>query len=548
MIAVWFTAASLLLAQAPPAQTPPAAPVVILPFTVEAASGTSGLAGAPYWFGEAAAIALTDELASAGVPAISRDERMNVYEALQLPVNAPLTRATIIRTGEFVGAAAIVVGEIKLSDRLTVHARVIDLASGRQFADASADGASASFFDLISRVAKSLRANLPAGGAVVPLPQRASVDAFEDYVKGLVAASPEAQVRFLEASLTRAPNEPRTLLALWHARTAQGDHTRALDAAQKISATARESRTARFCAAQSLIALKRFEDAFKTLDALYKEGKSAAVSNALGVLQLRRGGSMQSGTPAYFFNRAVDESLGDPDIAFNLGYAYALSNDPTSAVYWLREAVRRAPADGAAHVVLSALLMTQQKTVEAKRELDLAKLLGAVEGEAAAPTDRIARGLERLQTDLYPSMAHQAMPAQDKEQNAAFYIERGRRLMDDVRDREAMEEFRRAIYVSPYTDVPHLLLGRVLQRTGRLTEAIGEFTLALWCQETADAHAALASAQLAAGKPEIARSEAQRALVLDPANALAKDVLRQLGGEPALLNQEMAHVKIAVTL
>jgi len=92
------------------------------------------------------------------------------------------------------------------------------------------------------------------------------------------------------------------------------------------------------------------------------------------------------------------------------------------------------------------------------------------------------------------------------------------------------EELRRAIYVSPYLDEPHLLLGRVFQRTGRLTEAVDEFTLALWCQETADAHAALANVQLAIGKRDAARTSATRALAIDPANALAKEVLRQLGG------------------
>jgi tetratricopeptide (TPR) repeat protein len=518
-------------ASAMPAPQSRAVPVLVLPFQVDAAPGVSGLAGAPFWLGEAAAIALTDELSALGVAALSREERLTVFEALQLPLNASLTRATVIRTGEIVGASAVIIGELKLADRLSISARVIDLASGHQWADVTEIAPASEFFDLVARVAKSLAVNLAKTIAPVTLPPHPSVDAFEDYVKGLVATGPDVQIRFLEAALAHAPADPRTLIALWRARTAQGDHAHALEAASRVPADARESRLARFFAAQSLMSLKRYDEAFKALDALHKEVPAASVSNALGVLQLRRGGTPASGTPAFFFNRAVDESFGDPEIAFNLGYAYALAGDAASAVYWLREAVRREPADGVAHLVLSALLVTQAKRVEAQREFDLARMLGEAQDAAAGPVERIPRGLERLDDELYPSVLQPSAPVkQEQEQTAAYYIERGRRFADEFRDREAIDELRRAIYASPYLDQPHLLLGRVFARSGRLTDAIREFTLALWCQETAEAHASLASAQLATGKRDAARASADRALVLDPTNTLAKDVLRQLGG------------------
>ena len=68
---------------------------------------------------------------------------------------------------------------------------------------------------------------------------------------------------------------------------------------------------------------------------------------------------------------------------------------------------------------------------------------------------------------------------------------------------------------------------------GRLTDASEEYALALWCQETAESHAALASVQLQLGKRDLARASANRALALDPSNAEAREVLRQLGLPPA---------------
>lgn len=533
-LVIVMSGVSLTAAPQSAAQPAAARPVLVMPFVVDAAPGTSGLAGAPFWMGEAAAIALGDGLAAQGAATMSRADRVSAFEQLQLPSSGSLTRATMIRAGEMIGASAIVVGQVQLTDRMIVRASVIDLASGRQFPEVRAEGANDMFFDILDRVGRGLILSLPHSAVPPPAPDKLDIAAFEDYVKGLVATSPDIQLRFLESALAHAPNDARSLLALWEVRTAQEDHARALEAASRVLPTSHLAREARFLSAQSLLALKRYDEAFKLLDTLYKERPAAAISNALGVVQLRRGPQAAGGSAAFFFNRAVDEGKNDPDIAFNLGYAYATVGDVSSAIYWLREAVRREPADAAAHRVLSAMLTAQAKTVEAQRELDLAKVLGAADA-AAVPDKTVPKALERLLPELAPPFdwRHLMVEAAEQEQTATFYLDRGKRLADEMRDREAIDELRRAIYVSPYLDRPHLLLGRIYQRTGRLTDAAEEYALALWCQETAEAHAALASVRLAMGKRELARASANRALVLDPANAEAKEVLRLLGVLPA---------------
>lgn len=526
-------AVAVLIAVSPiaaAAQSPRQSPVLVLPFTVDAAPGTSGLAGAPFWMGEAAAIALGDGLAAQGVSTMSRADRVSAFEELQLPPTGSLTRATLIRAGEMIGASAIVVGEVQLTDRMVVRARVIDLSSGRQFPEVRADGASDAFFEILNRVGRGLTIDLPNSAVPPPPPDKLDIAAFEDYVKGLVSTSPEIQVRFLESALAHSPTDARSLLAMWQARTAQGDHARALAAATRVPSTSQLARESRFLAAQSLVALKRYDEAYKALDTLYKEAPTASVSNALGVVQLRRGPQAPGGSAAFFFNRAVDEGRTNPDIAFNLGYAYATIGDASSAIYWLREAVRREPADGAAHRVLSAMLIAQSKAVEAQREFDLAKVLGAADS-VTSPDKVVPKDFERLLPELEPPYDWRRLSVvlSEQEQTATFYLERGKRLADEMRDREAIDELRRAIYVSPYLDRPHILLGRIYQRTGRLSDAAEEYALALWCEETAEAHAAMAGVQLAIGKKDLARASANRALAIDPSNVEAKEVLRQLG-------------------
>ena len=147
--------------------------------------------------------------------------------------------------------------------------------------------------------------------------------------------------------------------------------------------------------------------------------------------------------------------------------------------------------------------------------------------------ERIPPRLERLSGEVDGSLAIDMVgtPAQrDQQEVAAFHLAQGRLLIAEQRDRDAINELRRAIYLSPYQDEPHLLLGRLYQRGGRLAEAIDEFKVAIWCRETADARVALGTALHESGDQPGARREAARALVLRPDDADARELLRKAGG------------------
>ena len=67
------------------------------------------------WLGEGTAIGLTTALAERGLDVVGRDERLAVFERLQLPPGATLTRATIIKVAELVGAVRVIVGRVGAS-------------------------------------------------------------------------------------------------------------------------------------------------------------------------------------------------------------------------------------------------------------------------------------------------------------------------------------------------------------------------------------------------------------------------------------------------
>jgi Flp pilus assembly protein TadD len=146
---------------------------------------------------------------------------------------------------------------------------------------------------------------------------------------------------------------------------------------------------------------------------------------------------------------------------------------------------------------------------------------------------RVPTGLERLPGDLditpAPRMNAVSAAQRDQQQTAAFHLSRARTLVAERKDREAQEALRRAIYLSPNEDEPHLLLGQLYRRAGRLADAIDEFKVAIWCRDTAPAQVALGDALLENGDRDGARRAATRALALAPGSAAAQALLTRTG-------------------
>jgi tetratricopeptide (TPR) repeat protein len=537
----WLIVLALVVCLVPAravAQTTPGSRVLVMPFSADVDANAPGGTGAALWLGEAASILIAEGLTTAGVGALSRGERLAAFDELNLPMTSALTRATMIRAGELIGASEIVFGELHLGATLQVHARMIRLAAGREMTAITDQASMTDIFPLFARVAGRvasqtgrLRPN------ATPQTRPLALDAFESYMKGLVATTPATQQRFLESAARQAPNDPRVLMALWSVYSAQELYDKALAAANAVTGDAAVVRRARFAVALSLIDLKRYDGAFQALTTLYADGRGAPIANALGIVQMRRATPPGGSAPATYFKRAVDDEPENTDYLFNLGYAQALAQNASEALIWLREAVRFDAADGDAHLVMSAVLAGTGRAAEAQRELDLARLLGAAsESTTRTPSTRVPSGLERLPAspDVTPMLRLRTMvanPAQrDQEETAAFHLANGRKLMGADRDRDAINELRRAIYLAPYEDEPHLLLGQVYQRGGRLPEAIDELKVALWCRETAEGRLALGRALFESGDADGARQALRRALVLSPGLTDAQDLLRRIGG------------------
>jgi tetratricopeptide (TPR) repeat protein len=527
----------MMAARPAAAQTPSGHRVLVIPF-----ENTQHDARV-YWLSEAAAILLADELNARGLPAIGREERVRAFEELHLPPSASLSRATIIKVGNLVDASEVIVGTFAAEgETLKVDAHRIQMDVGRLQPDVSERGPLKDLFGIYGRLAERLAPDTatPARAAHPPL------DAFENYVKGLIAESPATQATFLETAATQHRGYDRAELALWSVRTDQGDYAAALGAARRVSPLSPLSRRAQFLAGVSLLDLKRYDEAFDVFKAWLDaapagsaaRASSAAAWNNLGVVQIRRGGSPPTGSATYFLTKAADADPGDADNLFNLGYAYVLERNNQTAIYWLREALRRKPVDADAHYVLAAALLASGSSVEAEREKTIARQLSSryeeLERSAAADKLPVPKGLERVHSDidgprgLQPEQAIVDTAQREQRELATFHLERGRRLYEREQDTEAMTELRRVVYLSPYEAQAHLLIGRIHLRAGRPQEAVNALKISIWSEDTAAARIALAEAYVKLQNGGAAREQLERALALDPDSADAKRMLAEM--------------------
>ena len=489
-----------------------------------------------YWVSEASAVLLADDLNALGKHAYTREERLDAFQRLQLPPVASLSHATVIRLGQVVGATQVVIGSFRLTGgMLSVRAQSIRLDTGQMEHEFVEAGPLENLFAIFGRVSRRL-AGPAASGAP---PARPALPVFEHFIKGLVATATPAKIAYLEAAIKLDPGFDRARLALWNVHHDEGNGQVALVTAAAVPETSPMYARARFSVALSLVQLKRLDDAFATLRTLADRTPSATLMNNIGVIQLRRPVTPQTGRATYYFNQALKLDEDDPDYYFNLGCAYWAEKDAQAAIFWLREAVRRNPADGEAHAVLAAALQATGAPAEAAREHELATQLSSTYSEwakkpAGQGAEAIPRGLERLKPSLDVSTLRRVDSAiattgqREQQELTAFHLDRGRRFFEQGSNSEAVTELARAIYLSPYEAEAHLLLGRIYLRTGETASAINAFTIALWSQDSVEGRIALAQAYLLVKDQAGARGALERALALDPNSSEARELLGKL--------------------
>ena len=323
------------------------------------------------WIGESIAESVNDSLASSDQLTLDRGDRLEAYRRLSLRAGAEITHASIVKIGQALDASSVVYGSYELLPGLTtepgntqskgslrITARILDLRHMRQGPEFGETGALEELAAIEVRLGwQALKQLDPETklteqefvGARPPV----RIDAVENYIRGLLAASPEQSSRFFTqaARLDEHYSPPCFQLAkgYWEKKEYKV-------AAGWFERVARSD--PRYLQAQFLLGLCRYysgdyagaEQCFQTVAA---EAPLNEVYNDLGAAQAREN---KSAAAIASFAKALEGDSADPDYCFNLGFTEWRAAQYDGAIANLRATVERNPSDQEATSLLGRAL------------------------------------------------------------------------------------------------------------------------------------------------------------------------------------------------
>ncbi|MCS6953173.1 MAG: tetratricopeptide repeat protein [Bryobacterales bacterium] len=329
--------------------------IVILPFC-----NRSGLA-AYDWIGESLAESIREALGRASVAVVSRDQREAAYEGLGLGRFRPLTKATVWKLSEASGATTAVFGSFRVqsasgTSTLELEAQILDRVEWRNGPSFQLQGALDELGRLQDELAwRVLRALRPGGPDLERLRARrrpVRLDAWEQYIRGLLAETAEQQHRYFAqaARLDENLSQARFLLGklLWRkkeCRVAAGwleqvrrDDIHYPEATYLLG----------LCAYQA----GDYEKAALSFQTLSRSTPAPEVWNNLGASQSR----LNLPEALDSFRKALEASPQDSVYRFNVGYALWRRGAYEAAAEMFRAVLRAQPQDAIAMTMLGRCL------------------------------------------------------------------------------------------------------------------------------------------------------------------------------------------------
>ncbi len=498
------------------------------------------------WISESFAQVLSSRLSQPDNYVLERDERNAAYTQLGMPADAPLTLASEFKVAQTLGVDLAILGNFNVTDnRLVAHAQLLNVKQLRLSQPLEVSGDLTELVDLQTRLAWRLLATHDPGFTVGNDEDfRRSfhdirLDAFENYIRGLVATDDASRLHFFTESERLDPSDHRTAFALGRFYFEQKDYANSAKWLGKIEESDSNYNESLFLRAVDEFFLGREQDAEKEFETLAKVLPLDEVSNNLGVLEARGGRYAEA---LANFERAYQSDPSDVDFCFNRGVALWYEKRYPAAAESLQAAVHANPDDFEAHTLLAVVFGKLGDTAAERKELDW--LAEHEVGEAAGqpgdvlPMPRLKKNYDGRAFRLLELTLHNALEEHlanaTPQQRIDAHLAQGKKFLAEDRYGEAERELAEVASLSPTDPQVHILLARALEAEGKHQEAAGELQTSLKLKDTAEAHLSLAHVYLSMNQPELARLQGQAALNLNPGNLQAEQFLQQIhAGAPA---------------
>lgn len=502
--------------------TTPGRTMVAIPF--ENASPTPGLE----WLGESFSETFHQQLNSPVLYVASRDERLRAYDRQGIPAGVHASRATLYRLAEQMDVDYAALGSYTYDGaRLTAIAQLLDMRGQKLLPAVTESAPLADLGNLQSALAWDLLHMIRADFAVPKDKYIASIatlrlDALENYVRGLLAATAEEKVQHYREAVRLNPDFAQAWLELGKTYYVQHTYEPAVAALGQISRSSTVAREANFYLGLAAYAHGDFAKSEAAFEFVAARLPLAEVYNNLGVVAARRGQKRS----ADYFQRAIQNDPSDADYHFNLGVTLAQDGDRAGAVRELHTALDRRSNDAEAKMLLDSLTPSAGD--------------GSVVPSSAVskiPAERIKRNYEedafRQMTMQMGSWAEQRFARSDARAHARYHVELGKELLAHGFTAEAEAEFHHAAEVDPASTASFTALAEDYDAQGNAREARVQAEAALRIRESAEAYLILARLDLRENRMEAAAQNINRALQLEPGNSAGQDLKRTVAAKLA---------------
>lgn len=519
---------------------------LVFPFENNGASPTLD------WLGEGLEELTIQRLSAAGQQVYSHDGRTEELDRSGLPPTAKLSRASMLRTAQNMDADFVIFGRYTSDGKtLTVESRILRISPVRLLPAVRETGPLDSLMELHLKLLWELlaandHAYLQSLADFSKSQRPLRLDAFEHYIRGLLASDDDPKLRELREAARLEPEWPDPDFAIGDAYYNRRDCDSALPWFARIPRLHDRYPEALFATGVCHLLTNQPDQADQVFTTLQEFLRNDMVSGAdlpeiLNDLALALAREGKTADAVSDLRRAAELDPDEDDYPFNLGLLAYEAKDYAGAAEYFRDASGREPDSTENRALLIQSLDKAGNKAEADQERDTAE---ETFGPDALPTIRLDAGkdslakMERLRTELDTTalrleIVSAGAVANDANTSAvadtpSAHIRRGRQELSAGRVDSAESEFHAVLQSDPNNASAHNGLAEVYRRRGKLDDSAKELQASLTIRDSAVVRTTLARIYLEQKKPELARTEVERALKLAPKYPDAKALLENL--------------------
>jgi tetratricopeptide (TPR) repeat protein len=477
------------------------------------------------WIAESFPSILNQRFASAGFLPISHDERLYGLDRLGLPQTLHPSRATAYRLAAEMDADYVVLGSYSVSDgNFSAQAQVLDVRHAHMSAPMPEQNVLAKLLDVENELAwHAIREMDPAydvpESSFLAAVSQLRLDAFEDFVRGVLATTATERIRRLEEAVKLNPDYVPAQYQLGRSYFEAQEYEKAITEFSRVPSDHPVAMQSAFYLALSYFYTGRYPQAEQTFSFIASRLPLPEVINNQGVAASRHG----KGATA-LFQQAVAADPKDADYLFNLAVSLRRDGDYAGAMREIQAALALSPND------------SEIKAVQGLIQANLRAHTTVSEHEGIEPLERLKRQFNeatvRQAAFALEEMEQAKLSSQPPAQRSVAEAADGDHYFSQGLLLEAEQAYQTALRDDDHNAAAHAGLADVRLRTGDVAAAKDEAQASLKLGQNALAFVVLGSVDLDEKNLQAAAAAVSQALALkpgDPAALQLKQALQQRG-------------------